>query len=58
MKNEFPIENSVQFTVENGIVNLNGTVSTLWIKKKMTESFANVLGVQGVINNLGIEPII
>ena len=58
LKNEFPIENSVQFTVENGIVNLNGTVSTLWIKKKMTESFANVLGVQGVINNLGIEPII
>ena len=58
LKNEFPIENSVKFTIEDGIVNLNGSVSTLWVKKKMGESFSNVLGVKGVINNLLVEPII
>ena len=57
MKNQFPIEKSAQFTVADGIVNLTGSVSTLWVKKKMQESFANVLGVKGVINNLTIEPV-
>jgi osmotically-inducible protein OsmY len=57
MRNQFPIEKTANFTVADGIVNLSGMVSTLWAKKKMEESFANVLGVKGVINNLTIEPV-
>jgi len=51
---QFPTQTNVKYSVENGKVTLEGTVSTLWAKEEMEEEISRVIGVKSVENNLKI----
>lgn len=57
LKHEYPLEENVRFTVDDGEVTLNGTVRTLWAKRNIEESFSDVLGIKNVVNYLDVEPV-
>lgn len=54
MASRFGIEKNVQTNIKNGIVTLNGTVSTLWAKVQIAKEFSKVKGVRKVMNNLKV----
>ncbi len=57
LKNQFPtVEDEVKFTVNKGVVTLNGRVHTMWQREKMTEEISRIRGIRKVVNNLRIEP--
>ncbi len=57
LKNQFPtVEKEVKFTVNKGVVTVNGRVHTMWERNKITEEFSRIRGVRKVINNLKIAP--
>jgi osmotically-inducible protein OsmY len=58
LEDEFPVEDNVKFTVDDGTVTLNGTATTLWAKFNIEEEFLNVIGIRVVDNNLVVEPIL
>ena len=58
LEDEFPIEDNVKFTVNDGKVTLNGTATTLWAKYNIEEEFLNVIGIRVVDNNLVVEPLL
>jgi osmotically-inducible protein OsmY len=55
IKRHFSLETNVKFSVDDGKVNLNGTVSNLWAKDHIQKDIQNILGVKEVINNLSLE---
>ena len=55
LDNRFPIEKNVDFGIKDGVVTLNGTVTTLWAKNQIEEIFSNVIGVKSVNNYLAVE---
>ncbi|NIS38206.1 BON domain-containing protein [Candidatus Saccharibacteria bacterium] len=55
LKDNFPLEKNVRFTVEGGVVTLEGTADDLWSKKEIADEFAGVIGVKKVINNLEVK---
>jgi osmotically-inducible protein OsmY len=55
IKRHFSLETKVKFSVDDGKVNLNGTVSNLWAKDHIQKEIQNILGVKEVINNLSLE---
>jgi osmotically-inducible protein OsmY len=57
MEHEFSREHNINFTIEKGIVFLNGSASTLWAKHHVEETFLNVIGIKDVKDNLVIKPI-
>jgi len=57
MKHEFPIEDNIQFTIDDGNVTLKGTATSLWAKNNIEEEFLNVIGIKDVENNLDVKPI-
>jgi osmotically-inducible protein OsmY len=56
MKNRFPMNNKVSFTVNNGVVTLTGQAFSLWDKHQIDRQFSHVLGVKKVVNNLTTVP--
>jgi len=58
LKNDFPLEENVNIMVEDGKVTLEGSVTTLWAKYNLAETFKDVIGIRKVDNNLNVESII
>lgn len=58
LKDEFPTVNPVDVNIQvnNGFVTLTGKVGSLWVKDNIRDEFSSVLGVQGVIDKLDINP--
>jgi osmotically-inducible protein OsmY len=56
LKNHFPENKAVTFTVQDGVVTLDGKTRLLWDKMKITEEFSKVIGVVKVVDNLEAEP--
>ncbi|MEJ2054181.1 MAG: BON domain-containing protein, partial [Calditrichaceae bacterium] len=57
LKNEFPLENKVNFTVTDGKVVLNGKTNTLWARYNIAETFKNVRGIKSVENNINVQSV-
>ncbi len=55
MKYQFPLNNKVKFTVNDGVVELKGTAENLWSKRNIEEEFRNVIGVIEVHNYLEVK---
>lgn len=58
LDNQFSVEKNVSFSVNDGIVNLNGTVDNLYAKKQIKDEFSSIIGIKKVNNNLQVEPYI
>jgi osmotically-inducible protein OsmY len=56
LHDQFPVEKNVSFTINNGVVDLNGTVDILYAKRRIKDEFSSIIGVKKVINNLQVEP--
>ena len=57
MKDQFPLEKNVNFTVKNGVVTLTGNCSTLYAKDMIKKEFKKVSGVKKVVNQLKVVPL-
>ncbi len=55
LKTHYGLEKNVTYKVNNGVVTLGGTVSSLWAKKNIEDDFFRVLGVNYVKNNLKVS---
>lgn len=55
LKNQFPLEKKVHFTVKNGVVTVDGTTSLLWAKMEIEKEFSKVSGVKKVVNQLMVK---
>lgn len=55
LANQFPLDKEMTFSVDDGIVTLNGKVPSLWDKKQIEKEFHRVMGITGVINNLKVK---
>ncbi len=53
--NQFPHESNVSVTVEDGVVTLGGTTSTLWTEDQLVKGVSGVIGVQKVISMLKLD---
>lgn len=56
IKNRFPHENKVEFTVHNGIVKIYGDAGDGWAKDNLQITFDHVKGVKEVINEIKVVP--
>ena len=56
LSDQFPVEKNVSFTVNKGVVDLNGTVDILYAKRRIQNEFSSIIGIKKVINNLHVEP--
>lgn len=54
LKNHFSLEKDISFNVNDGVVEIKGTVSTLWAKQNIEKDFYHVLGVE-TINLLKVK---
>lgn len=50
----FSLEKKISFKVENGIVEISGSATSLYAKDHIQEEIMHLLGVKNVINNLGL----
>ena len=58
MRDQFPLEKKVAFSVNKGVVTVTGNCSTLWAKRMIAKEFSRVTGIRKVINRLKVVPII
>lgn len=56
MKNRFPLDNKVSYTINDGVITLSGQAFSLWDKHQIDKQFSHVLGVNKVVNNLTTIP--
>jgi|GEM_PF-1055433 osmotically-inducible protein OsmY len=56
IKDRFPLENKVEFTVHNGIVKIYGDARDGWAKDNLQITFNHVKGVKEVINEIKVAP--
>ncbi len=56
LKDHFPRETKVSFTVNNGVVNITGYSHTLWAKKQIESDFRRIKGVKDVVNRIKTAP--
>ena len=56
LKDHFPRETKVRFTVKKGIAEVSGYTHTLWAKKHIETDFRRVKGIKDVINNIKTAP--
>lgn len=56
LKDHFPRETKVNFTVNKGIVDVAGYSHTLWAKDHIERDFRKVRGVKDVVNNIKAAP--
>lgn len=52
----FSLEKNIAFNVENGIVVISGSATSLYAKDHIQEEIMHLLGVKNVINSLGLLP--
>lgn len=57
LNKDFPLDNGLTISVNNGVVNVSGNVVRLWDIKHIKDDFYKVLGVKEVIENLKVEPV-
>ena len=55
LDNQFPRQDEVELTVDEGMVTLDGTVTTLWAKNEIEDEFLDLVGITQVENNLEVE---
>jgi osmotically-inducible protein OsmY len=55
IKNRFALDTGVSFTVNNGIVTLDGTANSMWDKDQLDKEISHLIGVKSVVNNLKIK---
>ena len=55
LNDQFSAEKNVSFTVNNGVVVLNGMVDILYAKRRIKDEFSSIIGIKKVINNLKVE---
>ena len=51
----FPLEKNVKFEINNGVVDLYGTVTDLYAKDHISEDIQHIIGVKNVINEIKVE---
>jgi osmotically-inducible protein OsmY len=56
MEDQFPLEDNVNFTINDGVVTVSGTARTVWAKDEIEDVFESIMGVKKVKNNLTVEP--
>jgi osmotically-inducible protein OsmY len=55
IKNRFALDTGINFTVNNGVVTLNGTANSMWDKTELAKEISHLLGVKSVVNNLNVN---
>ena len=55
LKNRFGLEDKVKFNVDGGVVDLLGSVKSLYAKDKIAEEIQQIIGVKKVLNELSVE---
>ncbi len=55
LKNRFGLEDKVKFNVNDGVVDLLGSVKSLYSKDKIAEEIQQIIGVKKVLNELSVE---
>ncbi len=55
LKYEFPLQDEVSYTIDDGDVVLKGKTTSLWAKNHIPVEFVKVLGVHSVKNNLVVQ---
>ncbi len=55
LKNRFGLEDKVKFNVNDGVVDLLGSVKSLYAKDKIAEEIQQIIGVKKVLNELSVE---
>ncbi len=51
----YPLEKKVQFTIDKGVVALNGVVRTPWVKNHIQNDVERLVGVKSVFNGLVVS---
>lgn len=54
LNNNFPLEKNIMFDINNGSVNLYGTVNDLYAKNHIQEDIQRIIGVKNVVNEMKI----
>ncbi len=55
IKNRFALDTGITFTVNNGVVTLNGTSISMWDKTELGKEISKIIGVKNVVNNLEVK---
>lgn len=54
LNNNFPLEKNIMFDINNGSVNLYGTVNDLYAKNHIQEDIQRIIGVKNVVNEMKV----
>jgi len=54
LNKNFPLEKNIMFDINNGSVNLYGTVNDLYAKNHIQEDIQRIIGVKNVVNEMKI----
>ena len=55
LNKNYPLEKNVEFKINNGVVDLFGTVSDLYAKNHIAEDIQHIIGVKNVLNEIKVE---
>ncbi len=55
LKNRFGLEDNVKFNVNDGVVDLFGSVKSLYAKDKIEEEVRQIIGVKKVLSELTVQ---
>lgn len=55
LKNDFPREDALMYTVNDGKVNLYGTATSMWAKENLADDVSALIGVRSVDNNIQVK---
>ena len=55
LNKNYPLEKNVKFRINNGVVDLYGTVTNLYAKNNIPEDIQHVIGIKNVINEIKVE---
>ena len=43
---QFPVEKNISFTINKGVVDLDGTVYILYAKRRIQDEFSSIIGIK------------
>jgi osmotically-inducible protein OsmY len=55
LNKDFPLEKNVKFDVNNGEIDLYGTVTSLYAKNHIAEDIQHIIGIKNVTNEIKVE---
>jgi osmotically-inducible protein OsmY len=55
LNKNYPLEKNVKFEINNGVVDLFGTVTDLYAKNHISEDIQHIIGVKNVLNEIKVE---